>query len=143
MDLSKYQSGIVCHYGVLGMKWGVRKGRSKQAYERASKKLNGIVNRVSKAESKAKRKMYTADTVESRLIFSNPSKAARLRMKSRKYQSRADKYRYKAVKWINSMDSVLSSTPNSLSKDQKALGERYVEQLKRNTEFNKMQLYTT
>ena len=52
------------HYGVLGMKWGVRRGRTSQAYAKASKKLKKMQDRVDKAQTKANKKLARAQRVE-------------------------------------------------------------------------------
>lgn len=44
------------HYGVLGMKWGVRRGKTQQAYEKASKKLEKYDRKVTKYNAEAEKK---------------------------------------------------------------------------------------
>lgn len=145
MDPSKFKSGTgycdsdLYHYGVLGMKWGVRKGRTKEAYSKASKKLSKLSNKVIKYENKAKKKMYKADELESRFLFSNPEKASQLRYKARIDQSRADRTRYRAVKWLNAMDKNLPA--KMITKNQRDLGKAYVAHLSKNAEINKARLY--
>lgn len=49
------------HYGVLGMKLGVRRGNSAKAYASASKKLTKLNNKTNKALDKAYAKQAKAD----------------------------------------------------------------------------------
>lgn len=103
------------HYGVLGMKWGVRKNPT-QAYAKASRKRQKLENRVVKAktaydkatvkantgksykhqklQAKASRLQYKADKKKYGL-FSNPQKAEQRQWKADKAQFKADKYKAK------------------------------------------------
>ena len=40
--LPDYYKSELYHYGVLGMKWGIRRGNSANAYANASKKLTKL-----------------------------------------------------------------------------------------------------
>lgn len=117
------------HYGVIGMKWGVRRGNTSKAYEKASKKLNRLNRRVEKQESKMIRKAEKADTI----------KGSRLSTKGRKEramnraESSAAKYRNrvrKANKWYESMDKAFKDTDVSMTAEQAKLGKRYVTTLR-------------
>lgn len=46
------------HYGVLGMKWGIRKGEYSKTFTKASKKANKLQRKASKADNKAKKHEY-------------------------------------------------------------------------------------
>ena len=54
-------NGELYHYGVIGMKWGVRRGNTAKAYAKASKKLNKLDARVEKAKDKSREKTAKAD----------------------------------------------------------------------------------
>lgn len=55
MQLFIEEQDYLEHYGVLGMKWGIRKDPQK-AYERASKKLDRLDKKTTKASSKISQK---------------------------------------------------------------------------------------
>lgn len=102
------------HYGVLGMKWGVRKGdyaktygkatakrkklddrvvKAKTAYGKATIKANtGAAAKYQKLQSKATRLQYKADKKKYGM-FSNTDKASDLQYKADKAQFKADKYK--------------------------------------------------
>ena len=72
------------HYGVLGMKWGVRRGNVSTAYGKATTKRKKLDDRVVKAK-----KAYDKATVKANSGAS---------MKYQKLQAKADKLSYKAEK---------------------------------------------
>ena len=115
------------HYGVLGMKWGVRRGRAANAYERASKKLNKLNKKVEKAENKARKRAYIAD--KRQYGFALPVMRDYARAKAKKTAAKASKKMYKAKKWIDAMDKTFKNTNVSLSKEQINLGKAYTEKL--------------
>lgn len=103
------------HYGVLGMKWGVRRNTA-QAYERATAKRNKLNNRVEKsrvqmnkatikantgASYKYKKYSAKASKFQSKAdrkkfgFFPNYEKASKFQAKADRYQYKADKYKYK------------------------------------------------
>lgn len=100
-------SPVLAHYGVMGMKWGVRHDPQK-AYLKASKKrahLNAVASKkqvkADRARSKARKTRYGI-TDTGRTIWENRQiKAGRL-------QRKADKATKRAEKWINSMENVFS-----------------------------------
>ena len=80
------------HYGVLGMKWGVRKN-PRRAYEKSTKKLKQIGKSVDKADSKKKK-------YANPLIRTSISDA-----KYEKWSRQYDKRRARGEKWYSSMKS--------------------------------------
>ena len=48
----------LCHFGVIGMKLGIRKGNVSGTYTKVSKKLSELDNKITKAQRKADKKYY-------------------------------------------------------------------------------------
>ena len=129
------------HYGVLGMKWGVKRGKSAKVYAKASKKLSKMERKVNKTQDEVNKHMYKADKIASRTFFRDSSAERKYRKRAAEAQKKANGYKYKAVDWIKKMDKQLKNTPNKLSKSQKALGEKYVESLRRSREMNMIRTF--
>lgn len=121
------------HYGVLGMKWGVRRGRTKQAYEKASKKLTKISTKVDKYDSQSRKMLRKADAHEYTL-FGSTKKAQKYREKAAKNNYKAARQMRKAVKWCNQMDKAFADTSIKRTKAQVDLGKEYVKRLNMRTE---------
>lgn len=106
------------HYGVLGMKWGVRHDRQK-AYAKAVSKKNKLDNNVEKRKQtyvKAVQKAHSgvstrylkrqakADKLQAKSdkkkygLFTNADKAQKLQYKADKAQYKADQIKYKYEK---------------------------------------------
>lgn len=105
------------HYGVLGMKWGVRRGHTQQAYAKASKKLERLDRKASKSLAKARKHVVKADTkwygrdVHRDLATKNKRKAMK-RMR-------------KAEKWVKSMEKTFKNTDVKMTKEQIDIGKKY------------------
>lgn len=100
------------HYGVLGMRWGVRHDRQR-AYRRASKKRDRLNAKAAKkqekadaAMSKARKAPHGATTV-GRTIWENKH------LKAGKKQYTADKATKKADKWMKAMEQEFAGIPMS------------------------------
>lgn len=98
------------HYGVLGMKWGVRRNPSK-AMEKASKKLNKLNNKAQKSVRKSIKKRYG--------LFGNEEKY-------RKQKVKTERYMYKGQKWYNAMEKEFSKTNVvSISERDRIIGRNF------------------
>lgn len=124
------------HYGVLGMKWGVRKDPSK-AYRKASNKMKRLNRKVEKKQAsfekkrdkaeKAARKTYTWSLFKysSRQIGTKSKMAAKAEIK----YNRAVK---KAQRWEKNMRDTFSTVRlNQINSDDLKAGREYVDMLRR------------
>lgn len=126
------ENGELYHYGVLGMKWGVRRGNTARAYEKASKKLNKLDRKADKAVEKAYNKKEKADKKASS-FFTSEKAARKADFKAQKALRKATVKANKARKWLREMEKTFVSTPESLSRDQIDLGKKYTELMDRRT----------
>lgn len=125
------QETDVEHYGVLGMKWGVRKDANK-AYSRASNKLNKLDRkandasaRASKIESKSVDKQRKADSAR---IFKKSSAKKAIKAIEKSDRARLDyvKKMEKAVSWYKQMENTFKDVKlSNVSSDHIKLGEKY------------------
>lgn len=92
------------HYGVLGMKWGVRKNPDK-AYAKAGRKLERLDTKVSKLSAKgAKREQKSLKKqrrASSALIFQKlkAKSASRATRKALKLYQKSQEVEVKAYRW--------------------------------------------
>lgn len=106
--------GELYHYGVVGMKWGVRRNATK-AYERASKKMKRLKNKADKAKIKYGKKsgVHLTDF------------GIEAERKARKKAARADA---KAIAWQRAMDKEFSNKKLSkLEQNYIRKGETYAQ----------------
>lgn len=134
---SNLRNDELMHYGVIGMKWGVHRGQSAKAYAKASDKLNRMSGKINKYQAKATKKMYKADK-KMYNPFSSKASVKKAHLEASKYQNKVDRRVYKAKKWMDQMSKVFADTPQSLSKEQIALGKQYADRLQKNAEMNSM-----
>lgn len=129
------------HYGVLGMKWGVRraskalaKATTKEAKAKATarlnkhaakaaKKLTKIDNKIVKNQTKAEKHLRKTDNFFQFFREYHRRKATRLGRESTKYMRKAEK-------WTKHMEKAFKDTPNKLTPEQIAVGQKYADNLK-------------
>ncbi len=101
------------HYGVLGMRWGVRKNPAR-AFTRASKKMDRLDYKSTKAQNKAQRAKYSRFTSED---------------KYNKRVFKADKVTYRAAKWYQSVAKVMGNekAATMVNRDGYNMGKRYAD----------------
>lgn len=133
-------SSELMHYGVLGMKWGVRRGnryetinkaykklgkldqdiytKSKQATKAAMKATTGVSKKYNKLQVKATKAQAKADKKKYG-FFSNAEKAAELQVKADRAQYKANKYKAKADKRTNVAEQTAAAERKAILKAQK------------------------
>ena len=128
MDDYIVANGELYHYGVLGMKWGVRKGNYSKAFAKASKKRKKLADKAVRAEIGSAKLERMALRREARAFTDRQYKRAR------KTQYNANKYRLKAgrlakrgQKWQKQMEKVFKDVKVSdISKESLDAGREFV-----------------
>ena len=109
------------HYGVLGMKWGIRRGRSVEAMGKASKKLEKYDRKATKKLNKAVRKKYG--------MFGSQKRYEKAKLK-------ADKAVYKGQKWYKKMEKEFSKQKVvQISKHDREIGEKFAKYFAQKADF--------
>lgn len=115
------------HYGVLGMKWGVRRGNTSKAYGKASKKAKKLEAKSAalrlksaKLQSKALKKENKATTEK------QYQKARKVQFKANKLNLKSAKLEKKGRKWVKKMEREFSNVKMSdISKEHLDMGRKY------------------
>lgn len=123
------------HYGVLGMKWGVRRGNVSKAYSKASKKLSKLDSKVQKEQVKADKKMSKVMQKEGS-FFSTQKGIDKARNKAKEAQRKVNKKIAKANKWYKQMEKTFANTSAKMSPEQINVGKSYADAIQRNREVN-------
>lgn len=118
------------HYGVLGMKWGVRKNPSR-AYTKAVKKRDKLAGRETyyrlksaKTQYKATRKMAYA------LTKSGRERGLKMQARASRYALTSAKYHKRGLKWVRAMEKTFAGYEiRHLSKSEIEAGKKYVYEL--------------
>lgn len=126
------QDKYLAHYGVLGMKWGVRKN-PERAYGKAKSKALKLKNRSAKLDSKLAKTNKKLDKVTRKADRYDgdddpySTKKSQLEDKSKNLASKAHAANEKKNKWADAMDKTFGKIDiDSLSEADIAAGKEYV-----------------
>ena len=119
------------HYGVLGMKWGVRRGRASEAFAKASKKADRLHRKAAKMQAKATRLVDKGVAKESVAESKRQiRRTEKLLMKADKVNTASAKAYRKAMIWEAKMSSTFSKVKISdISDNHLIAGQRYADML--------------
>ena len=113
------------HYGVLGMKWGVRRGRAQQAYQKATTKKQKLLDKAEASRQKSNKYLMKGSKGYATEI--GRAKREKQVLKGNKAAGKALRYEKKAKKWQKQMDKVFRDTKVSqLSSNNVETGRRYI-----------------
>lgn len=142
----------LAHYGVLGMKWGVRRASNrlsnatnaserdsanaslKRHSEKAGRKFERLSNKALKTQSRARNAMIKAEKSKYGL-FANQAKYEERKQKAEKQQFKANKSVAKAAKWYSNMESTFANTDYKVTDAQRRLGENFINSLNMQSEL--------
>jgi hypothetical protein len=131
MYISSHDEMYLQHYGVLGMKWGVRRNASK-AYSKALQKKKRLEDKSAKLSVKASKKQLAATKKMSKATsMDDMKKGLKVQVKANKLNKKAAKYQQKGRKWVKKMDKTfadyeITRVPASTTANGRKLTESYV-----------------
>ena len=110
-------NGELYHYGVAGMKWGVRRGNVSRAYAKAARKANKLEKKyiktnmkAAKLEVKAAKALRKAGGFSVGVDTKRNNKAVRMQGKAAKMTYKAAKLQKKHAKWVKAMSKTFANT---------------------------------
>lgn len=129
--LSDVYEDYLEHYGVLGMKWGVRKNPDR-AYDRAGKKLERLDRKVTKFDNKGAKKEQKAvkkqRKASSALVFqkNKARRASKSTRKALKAYQKSQEMQIKAYSWNEQIKKIFKNTKvTNMDKRYVDLGNKY------------------
>ena len=117
-------SNELYHYGVLGMRWGIRRGQAGSAYSKGVKKLKKLDRRANKRKTSSDKLAYKSAKVYAR--GRNDDKAKKLDAKARKLNYKSTKLVNSGKKFYKKMEREFSGVSmKNLNKDDIEYAKRY------------------
>lgn len=121
--MNTYNENELMHYGVLGMRWGIRKGRASQAYSRGVKKLKKLDKNAHKLETKSAKTDYKS---AKQLSKGHIKKGMKLEGKAKKLNYKSVKLQNKGRKFYKQMEKEFANVDvKSLNPSDIEYGKRY------------------
>lgn len=97
---AQHSDSELYHYGVIGMRWGVRHGRAEEAVQKSARKVRKLQSKADKAGRK----------ISSKAEF----KAAKYDRKAARYDRKAAKIKRKASRWFMPMNAEKAARKSSV-----------------------------
>lgn len=115
------------HYGVLGMKWGVRKNPSR-AFSKASRKARKLASKEARYRLESAKRSVKASKLTRRATTEEQlDKARRLQLKANKENLKSAKLLKKKMKWEKQMGKAFADVKLSdISEKDLTAGKEYV-----------------
>ena len=112
------------HYGVLGMKWGVRRGNYAQSYAKGVKKLKKLDSKANFYKTKSDKLAYKSARLYAK--GRDDDRAKKLDALSRQKNYTATKYTNAGKKFYKKMEKVFAEVDTSqLNKEDVEYGKKY------------------
>lgn len=115
------------HYGVLGMKWGVRRGSASRAFAKASTKATKLKKKASKLQLKSAK--LQKKSLKKEMHAKNEKqyqKARKIQFKANKLNLKSAKLQKKAMKWEKKMSKTFANVKvGDISKEHLDAGRQY------------------
>lgn len=118
------------HYGVLGMKWGVRKNPSR-AYTKAVKKRTKLENKAVNYNLRSTKLRYKAMKKSAYAITEGGRKRAwKMEARANRYALTSARYQKRGLNWTRVMEKTFADYDiRRLSKSEIEAGKKYVYEL--------------